>query len=64
MFALRRLVGVHFCGSLVALLVLVVPAIEVNVEHDDRTGGEAGQQVSSERMNRIVRVYRIGRWDI
>lgn len=29
----------------VTLLVLVVPAVEVDVEHDDGTGGEARQEV-------------------
>lgn len=35
------------CPNLVALLVLVVPAIEVDVEYYDRARRKSGQKVST-----------------
>lgn len=44
-FALARHRDVPEGRVSVTLLVLVVPAVEVDVEHDDGTGGEACQEV-------------------
>lgn len=44
-FALARHRDVPEGRVSVTLLVLVVPAVEVDVEHDDGTGGEARQEV-------------------
>lgn len=49
-FALARHRDVPEGRVSVTLLVLVVPAVEVDVEHDDGSGGEASEEVPFERF--------------
>lgn len=52
-FALARDRDVPEGRVSVALLVLVVPTVEVDVEHDDGTGGQTRQEVPERREELI-----------
>lgn len=51
--------SVNANGCLIALLILVMPSVEINVEYNDRSGSKTRQQISETIALRMVIVIDI-----